>query len=66
MSQATDWFRVLLTLALVRGFGQGALSVVSMAMIQVIGNQAVHGDMRLKVKCLFMVLQTLLVVIEYR
>ncbi len=33
LSQATNWIWLLVTLTLVRGFGQGALSVVSMAMI---------------------------------
>jgi MFS family permease len=32
-SQVTTWMGLLITLILVRGFGQGALSVVSMAMI---------------------------------
>jgi predicted MFS family arabinose efflux permease len=32
-SQVTNWIGLLVTLILVRGFGQGALSVVSMAMI---------------------------------
>ena len=33
MSQVSNWIWLLVTLTLVRGFGQGALSVVSMAMI---------------------------------
>jgi len=33
MSQAKEWISLLITLTLVRGFGQGALSVVSLAII---------------------------------